>query len=695
MSITTNNKGAQILACYPKWEDGIDISFKTNTIIAESLIGREERRASQQRPLISLSFTAINLEQRQSGYFRRLMENRGERPIGMPVWTEAVLLKTTAQVGDTVLKCDARNRLFPWFRWAVLWSGPFWFEVVDIAELNGGNVVLVSPLEKKYKRGSFLMPLCFGFVKIPDSEFMNPSISEIDIDFEERPGFESFHEGEGQVKKTGASSIEDFEERLETQEGGDSLQDYSIFPIRPNWGDDPEQGAVDDISFESLFGGVTLPYEVYRIKRRFLKFSYTCDRYNLQKVLKHFENKDGCLGGFWVPTWTKDYTVAETAARDSSTILIKSAGVSKMPERYSAFFACVNGSLILLEGESSIQGETEKITLKTPLSVTLLSGSTLSGAVYCRFRNDELSVRCLHPYRLFEFDCEFLEIPKELEIENTSKTIYLYKLTIGDEETYWANWQYAVQTKETVESEEKTVFWRAGDITHDSIEHKEDMLGEELSLTCKGVIRDYLIQKKASGDLLEVEVFELQDSVSKNIFKGVEVQRTTNANGEINVSLSSDLRVLNREMPRFKVQRPCNYLLYSDSCGAIKSNFTFTVTIESIEGRVLTAILTGEEGKEEKFFTGATLTIDGIGKYIVLSDALDSADKTRRFFKLDANVSVVAVGRSAIVTAWCDKTIYCCQNRFGNSINFGGCPYLPNNNPLEQAEVDEATGGKK
>ena len=84
-------------------------------------------------------------------------------------------------------------------------------------------------------------------------------------------------------------------------------------------------------------------------------------------------------------------------------------------------------------------------------------------------------------------------------------------------------------------------------------------------------------------------------------------------------------------MPRFKLQRPCNYLLYSDSCGAIKSN--------------------------EKFFTEATLTIDGIGKYIVLSDALDSADKTRRFFKLDANVSVVAVGRSAIVTAWCDKTI--------------------------------------
>lgn len=54
MSITTNNKGAQILVCYPKWEDGIDISFKTNTIIAESLIGREERRASQQRPLIDV-----------------------------------------------------------------------------------------------------------------------------------------------------------------------------------------------------------------------------------------------------------------------------------------------------------------------------------------------------------------------------------------------------------------------------------------------------------------------------------------------------------------------------------------------------------------------------------------------------------------------------------------------------------------
>ncbi len=53
------------------------------------------------------------------------------------------------------------------------------------------------------------------------------------------------------------------------------------------------------------------------------------------------------------------------------------------------------------------------------------------------------------------------------------------------------------------------------------------MLGEELSLAFKGVIRDYLIQKKASGDLLEVEFFELKNSVVKSIFKGVEVQRTT------------------------------------------------------------------------------------------------------------------------------------------------------------------------
>ncbi len=72
----SKNRGAQIITCFPKWKAGIDVTFLTSTAIVEALSGREERTARFQRPFISQTFTAINLESVQSGCFLFFFKRR-------------------------------------------------------------------------------------------------------------------------------------------------------------------------------------------------------------------------------------------------------------------------------------------------------------------------------------------------------------------------------------------------------------------------------------------------------------------------------------------------------------------------------------------------------------------------------------------------------------------------------------------
>ena len=151
-----------LITALPDWQSGITMSFKTSTVISEGLTGREIRWANYQRPLISLNFTAINLENQVSGYFRNTFESRHERPVAMPVWADTAYLAETAAQGATTLACEARNRLFPWFRWAMIWSGPFIYEVVTLTALNVGSVTLQTGLKREYLAGSLIVPIAYG-----------------------------------------------------------------------------------------------------------------------------------------------------------------------------------------------------------------------------------------------------------------------------------------------------------------------------------------------------------------------------------------------------------------------------------------------------------------------------------------------------------------------------------------------------
>ena len=155
--------------------------------------------------------------------------------------------------------------------------------------------------------------------------------------------------------------------------------------------------------------------------------------------------------------------------------------------------------------------------------------------------------------------------------------------------------------------------------------------------------------------------------------------------GESRLKISSQLRILKRELAQSKLQRQCNHILFSPACGLSRSAHTFAAEILSITGRNASVSVADHDEENEKFFTGSVL-VKGGEKYVILSDKKDGGI---REMVLDKPAATGACE----VSLWCDKTITTCGTKFNNTRNFGGCPWLPNNNPLELARNEE--GGKK
>ncbi|NLK55888.1 MAG: DUF2163 domain-containing protein [Bacteroidales bacterium] len=310
-----------------------------------------------------------------------------------------------------------------------------------------------------------------------------------------------------------------------------------------------------------------------------------------------------------------------------------------------------------------------------------------------RYRDDTLSVELLSA-NYFEFDIDFIEANIGPKPDIAKKIAYLYTFNFKEETYRVANWGYSL-----LDVDGNT--YLAGDVTHSSVEFSEGILGEELTLNASGYAREWLLRRVHGVDKIEITVARLEvdaslDPTPQYLFKGVVVNAETGLQGEATFTLSSNLNALQRGVGRKKLQRQCNHILYSAECGAVKEEITGT--IERIDGRKIDVTSDLHNDEPDKFFNGATLTQDG-KNYIVLKDVKkDVGGVVYRTLTIERIPSLNEL-ETVSLTLWCDKTIQCCAAKFKNSeeksnaVNFGGCPWLPNNNPLDLARNDQR--GKK
>lgn len=127
-----------------------------------------------------------------------------------------------------------------------------------------------------------------------------------------------------------------------------------------------------------------------------------------------------------------------------------------------------------------------------------------------------------------------------------------------------------------------------------------------------------------------------------------------------------------------KFQRNCGLALYSTWCTILKTNPLYYVdgTINSVDGTTIDATIFGS--KVDGWFLGGIFKTDNGSclQKIVYHNQSESV------IKISRGVSSLAVGDSFRAWAGCNHLKATCKDKFGNKLNYGGQPYLPDKNPF-------------
>lgn len=119
-----------------------------------------------------------------------------------------------------------------------------------------------------------------------------------------------------------------------------------------------------------------------------------------------------------------------------------------------------------------------------------------------------------------------------------------------------------------------------------------------------------------------------------------------------------------------KYELSCPHTLYSAPCGVAQALFAVQARVEAAGGFMLTV----PTGKPDGWFSGGQIVLSsGERRYISSSSG--------SILRLE-HLLPHAEGKIATLYPGCDKSRATCQGKFGNGINFGGFPWMPEASPF-------------
>jgi len=167
----------------------------------------------------------------------------------------------------------------------------------------------------------------------------------------------------------------------------------------------------------------------------------------------------------------------------------------------------------------------------------------------------------------------------------------------------------------------------------------------------------------------------------------------------ITVAVKSLARSEKRNLPRMFYQTTCNYNLGDAFCtvniDSVANKLATTVTsIDRTKKSVVIAdtLINGVAITESTFQAGLLRELDAPGGNVISTMGIDAVEDLSPNFRLRLNwISdslVDGTNTDLEVIQGCNKTTTACNDKFANLANFGGTPYIPDENPaLEGIET--------
>lgn len=131
---------------------------------------------------------------------------------------------------------------------------------------------------------------------------------------------------------------------------------------------------------------------------------------------------------------------------------------------------------------------------------------------------------------------------------------------------------------------------------------------------------------------------------------------------------------------RRRYQYGCPHVLYGQSCRASKDDATVTTTVTAISGSSITLVSGWPgEGQSEKYIGGMIEWTTAVGNKEARS-ILRNPDN--RSFLVAGRLSGLTEGAQIDVILGCGHTMEDCRALHNNILNYGGCPWIPLENPI-------------
>lgn len=184
--------GVVLLPHAPDWRERVGWKRRWDTVVGETVVGKEERVALRPRGRVVLQYL---LNPRDDIEGNKLLDRAREvMKTGRaccPFWGRGISLPFGATAGATVIDIGAE----PTWEWdngdPVFFAHPLpeqydTFEVATLDRFKGdGKIRLTGALTLSYPAGSYVHPLLFGRAKVGDMELLDDWHKATSIDIEE------------------------------------------------------------------------------------------------------------------------------------------------------------------------------------------------------------------------------------------------------------------------------------------------------------------------------------------------------------------------------------------------------------------------------------------------------------------------------------------------------------------------------
>lgn len=470
-----------------------------------------------------------------------------------------------------------------------------------------------------------------------------------------------------------------------------------VFTLAPDF-NRPETAVQDDVSYAKQGeAGIATPWAGADAPQSVFRWRFLLDRAEAHELETFFDSVRGRLQGFWLPLRVDDYPLRQALLSSTTFFEIEPVALadrfSRWPQQYGHLALRSGTSWVLKAIESvSATSSAETLTLTASVGADLPAPTLACRLAYVRFAEAELALDWKSP-GVAEATVAFLELPDEYAGPDLqTRPVYLYRATRGSSVWYWTNYPA------TIEAGGET--WRPADITHGTMTLDRDAFPEpfEVSLGTSSAAHPFRSFLTTTAiELTTLEVFEtaapgFSVDLGDPFFKGQIGAPTYRPRGVVVLRTTSPLRVNERRVPRFLLQRRCNHTLFDGSCRVNAATFSEIGTVTAVGSKYVDATEFGDRATAESNAQFFALGRVRIGNEIRLCVS-QSGDR------LTLNAAFVSASIGDTVTAWagCDKLLSTCVNKFDNLVNFGGFPDMPYENPqLEALQIpEEKNGGKK